>query len=307
MIEVQNLSKFYGDFQALKDVSFSVNSGEIVGLLGPNGAGKSTIIKTLTGYLQPDEGSVNVDGIDVLSNPQEVQSRIGYLPENAPLYPELTVQSYLRMIADLREIPENEQKARLSEAIKSTGLQDRMTQLIGTLSKGYRQRVGLAQAILHRPKLLILDEPSVGLDPTQIVEIRHLIRRLAEHSTVLFSSHILPEVEALCNRAIIIMNGEVRADADLDELRGNSDAVLVLDKEVTDAAGAIKKLVGVRKIETMSSDHGHPSYRIVGQDNADLCPAVFKLATQNNWPVRELRSDRQTLETVFNQLASGKS
>ncbi|MFN8442491.1 MAG: ATP-binding cassette domain-containing protein [Caldilineaceae bacterium] len=306
MIEVQNLSKFYGDFQALKDVSFSVNSGEIVGLLGPNGAGKSTIIKTLTGYLQPDEGSVNVDGIDVLSNPQEVQSRIGYLPENAPLYPELTVQSYLRMMADLREIPESEQKARLSEAIKSTGLQDRMTQLIGTLSKGYRQRVGLAQAILHRPKLLILDEPSVGLDPTQIVEIRNLIRRLAEHSTILFSSHILPEVEALCNRAIIIMNGEVRADADLDELRGNSDAVLVLDKEVADAAGEIKKLVGVRKIETMRSEHGHPSYRIVGQDSADLCPAVFKLATQNNWPVRELRSDRQTLETVFNQLASGK-
>ena len=270
MIEVQNLSKFYGDFQALNDVSFSVKQGEIVGLLGPNGAGKSTIIKTLTGYIQPDEGTVHVDGIDVLSNPQGVQERIGYLPENAPLYPELTVP-------------------------------------IGTLSKGYRQRVGLAQAILHRPKLLILDEPSVGLDPTQIVEIRHLIRRLAEHSTILFSSHILPEVEALCNRAIIIMNGHVRADADLDELRGNSDAVLVLDKEVNDAANEIKKLMGVRKIETMRSDHGHPSYRIVGQDNADLCPAVFKLATQHNWPVRELRSDRQTLETVFNQLASGKA
>lgn len=307
MIEVQNLSKFYGDFQALKDVSFSVKQGEIVGLLGPNGAGKSTIIKTLTGYLQPDEGAVNVDGIDVLSDPQGVQARIGYLPENAPLYPELTVQGYLRMMADLREIPEADKKARLSEAIKSTGLQDRLTQLIGTLSKGYRQRVGLAQAILHRPKLLILDEPSVGLDPTQIVEIRNLIRRLAEHSTILVSSHILPEVEALCNRAIIIMNGEVRADADLDELRGNSDAVLVLDKEIADAPAEIKKLVGVRKIETMASDHGHPSYRIVGQDNADLCPAVFKLATQNNWPVRELRSDRQTLETVFNQLASGKS
>ena len=307
MIEVQNLSKFYGDFQALNDVSFSVKQGEIVGLLGPNGAGKSTIIKTLTGYIQPDEGTVHVDGIDVLSNPQSVQQRIGYLPENAPLYPELTVQSYLRMMADLREIPEADKKARLSDAIKSTALQERLTQPIGTLSKGYRQRVGLAQAILHRPKLLILDEPSVGLDPTQIVEIRHLIRRLAEHSTILFSSHILPEVEALCNRAIIIMNGQVRADADLDELRGNSDAVLVLDKEVNDAANEIKKLMGVRKIETMRSDHGHPSYRIVGQDNADLCPAVFKLATQHNWPVRELRSDRQTLETVFNQLASGKA
>lgn len=307
MIEVRNLSKFYGEFQALDDVSFSVKPGEIVGLLGPNGAGKSTIIKTLTGYLQPDEGTVNVDGIDVLSDPQGVQARIGYLPENAPLYPELTVQGYLRMMADLREIPASEQKARLSEAIKSTGLQDRLTQLIGTLSKGYRQRVGLAQAILHRPKLLILDEPSVGLDPTQIVEIRNLIRRLAEHSTILFSSHILPEVEALCNRAIIIMNGEVRSDADLDELRGNRDAVLVLDKAAGDVANEIQKLVGVRKIESMASDHGHPSYRIIGQDNADLCPAIFNLAAQQNWPVRELRSDRQTLETVFNQLASGNS
>ncbi len=306
MIDVQNLSKYYGDFQALKDVNFAVKSGEIVGLLGPNGAGKSTIIKTLTGYLQPDEGTVMVDGINVLDNPQGVQASIGYLPENAPLYPELTVQSYLRMMADLREIPDGERKARLSEAIRSTALQDRLTQPIGTLSKGYRQRVGLAQAILHRPKLLILDEPSVGLDPTQIVEIRHLIRRLAEHSTVLFSSHILPEVEALCNRAIIIMNGEVRADADLNELRGSSDAVLVLDKAVDSAQEEMRKLKGVRKVESMHSDNGHPSFRVSGQDNADLCPEIYKLAAQHHWPVRELRSDRQTLEMVFNQLATGR-
>jgi ABC-2 type transport system ATP-binding protein len=306
MIEVQNLSKFYGDFQALKDVSFGVKSGEIVGLLGPNGAGKSTIIKTLTGYLQPDEGMVTVDGIDVLAHPQEVQARIGYLPENAPLYPELTVQGYLRMIADLRMIPSAEQQRMLSDAIRSTALQDRLTQPIGTLSKGYRQRVGLAQAILHKPKLLILDEPSIGLDPTQIVEIRHLIRRLSERSTILFSSHILPEVEALCNRVIIIMNGEVRADANLDELRGSSDAVLVLDKKVDDAAAALKGIEGVRKVESLPAANQHAGFRVIGNENIDLCPAIYRLASQRQWPVRELRSDRQTLETVFNQLAAGR-
>ncbi|RMF01873.1 MAG: ATP-binding cassette domain-containing protein, partial [Chloroflexi bacterium] len=198
MIKVSNLSKSYGPVQALNGVSFEVAPGEIVGLLGPNGAGKSTTIKILTGYLQPDGGQVSVDGLDVLTHTRQVQAKIGYLPENAPLYPELSVQTYLRLMADLREIPRDEQTDRISEAVYATALQDHLTRPIGELSKGYRQRVGLAQAILHRPKLLILDEPTVGLDPTQIVEIRHLIKRLARHSTILFSSHILSEVEAVC-------------------------------------------------------------------------------------------------------------
>jgi ABC-2 type transport system ATP-binding protein len=304
MIEVHNLTKAYGPIQALDDVSFNVAEGEIVGLLGPNGAGKTTIIKILTGYLQPDEGSVQIDNLDILTQTQAAQARIGYLPENAPLYPELSIQSYLRLIADLRQIPTDEQRERLSDAIYATGLSDRLTQPIGTLSKGFRQRVGLAQAILHRPRLLILDEPSVGLDPTQIVEIRNLIRRLAKFSTILFSTHILPEVEALCDRVIILMNGQVRADARLAELAGSTDAILILDRTVDNATGVLKGLQGVRGVETLAKSNGHVTYRILGKDSVDLCPAVYQLASQHQWPVRELRSDRQTLETVFSKLAT---
>ncbi|HEY4723907.1 MAG TPA: ABC transporter ATP-binding protein, partial [Anaerolineae bacterium] len=232
MIEATQLTKSYGDIQALRDVSFDVATGEIVGLLGPNGAGKTTAIKILTGYLQPDEGRVTIDGLDVLTHTLEVQARIGYLPENAPLYPELSVQKYLKMMADLRQIPPADQVARISEAIHATSMAEYLTRPIGELSKGLRQRVGLAQAILHQPRLLILDEPTVGLDPTQIVEIRRLIKRLAKHSTILFSTHILPEVEVLCDRVIILMNGQVRADAHLSELAATSDAILVLQDKV---------------------------------------------------------------------------
>jgi ABC-2 type transport system ATP-binding protein len=304
MIEVQNVSKAYGPIQALNEVSFRVADGEIVGLLGPNGAGKTTMIKILTGYLQPDEGSVQIDGLDVLTQTQAAQARVGYLPENAPAYPELSVQTYLKLMADLRQIPATEQRERLSEAIYATGLQERLTQPIGTLSKGYRQRVGLAQAILHRPRLLILDEPSVGLDPTQIVEIRNLIRRLAQYSTILFSTHILPEVEALCSRVVILMNGQIREDAKLAELASSTDAILVLDRKVEGAVNALKGLAGVNKVESSPSSNGHTAYRISGQDNSDLCPAIFQLASAQNWPVRELRSDRQTLESIFSKLAA---
>ncbi len=305
MIEVRDLIKAYGHLQALNGVSFNVADGEIVGLLGPNGAGKTTIIKILTGYLQPDEGSVEVDGLDVLTQTQAAQARIGYLPENAPIYPELSVQAYLKLMADLRQIPASEQQARLSEAIHATGLADRLTQPIGQLSKGFRQRVGLAQAILHRPRLLILDEPTVGLDPTQIVEIRSLIRRLSEHSTILFSTHILTEVEALCDRAIILMNGEIRADARLNELARSTDAVLVLEKKIENAMDALKGLAGVQQVEAEPTANGHMSYRVIGQENADLSPAIYKLANEHQWPLRELRSDRQTLESVFSKLATG--
>jgi ABC-2 type transport system ATP-binding protein len=304
MIEVQNVAKFYGAAQALADVSFSVPAGEVVGLLGPNGAGKTTILKILTGYLQPDAGQVMVDGIDVVAEPRAAQARIGYLPENAPLYPELSVQAYLKLMADLRGVPADEQRARLSEAIYATGLQERLTQPIGELSKGFRQRVGLAQAILHRPRLLILDEPSVGLDPTQIVEMRHLIKRLAQQSTVLFSTHILPEVEALCDRVIILINGAVRADARLADLRESSDAVLVLDTPVKEAAGQLRTLAGVRGVELIPSPYGHPAFRVRGDGEADLCPAVYALASSQQWPVRELRADRQTLESIFAKLAA---
>jgi ABC-2 type transport system ATP-binding protein len=305
MIEVSDLKKSYGPVEALRGVSFSIAAGQIVGLLGPNGAGKTTIIKILTGYLQPDAGAVTVDGLDVLTHTRAVQARLGYLPENAPLYPELTVQAYLKMIADLRQIPESEQRSRISEAVYATALADQLVRPIGQLSKGFRQRVGLAQALLHQPKLLILDEPTVGLDPTQIVEIRRLIRRLAEHATILFSSHILSEVEALCDRAIILMNGQVKADARLADLEVTADAVLVLANKTDGVERTLRSLSGVRGIEPSRTADGFPAYRVLGMGDVDLCPAIYALARAGDWPLRELRRDVRTLETVFNNLATG--
>jgi ABC-2 type transport system ATP-binding protein len=304
MIEVQNLTKSYGSVQALRDVSFSLQEGEIVGLLGPNGAGKTTTIKILTGYIQPDSGDVKIDGLDVLTQTKAVQQRLGYLPESAPLYPELSIQRYLLMMADLREIPADEQLERISEAVYATNLADHLTRPIGELSKGFRQRVGLAQAILHRPKLLILDEPTIGLDPTQILDIRRLIQRLARHSTILFSTHILSEVEALCDRAIIVRNGEIRADARLSELASSADAILVLQDQVAGLEQQLSKLNGVRGIEPMLSADGFPGYRVLGAQQADLCPSIYDLARTNAWPVRELRRDAKTLESVFNHLVT---
>jgi ABC-2 type transport system ATP-binding protein len=307
MIDVTDMTKSYGPIEALRGVTFSIADGEIVGLLGPNGAGKTTIMKILTGYLQPDEGAVYVNGLDVLTHTRQVQAQIGYLPETAPLYPELSVQAYLQMMAELRLIPEGERMERISEAVYATGLQEHLTRPIGQLSKGFRQRVGLAQAILHRPKLLILDEPTIGLDPTQVVEIRRLIRSLATQSTVLFSTHILSEVEVLCERVMILINGLIKADARLAELSATADALLVLEEASADVDRALKKLGGVRGVERLQTTEGFPTYRVLGQPQAsgsELCPAIYQLARGENWHLRELRPDVRTLETVFNELAT---
>ncbi len=306
MIDVTDLSKSYGPIRALDGISFHMEEGEIVGLLGPNGAGKTTAIKILTGYLQPDEGDVCINGMDVLEQTRQVQAQIGYLPETAPLYPELTVQSYLRMVADLRRIPEDERRHRLSQAIYATGLREQLTRPIAELSKGFRQRVGLAQAIVHRPRVLILDEPTIGLDPTQIVEVRDLIRDLGQDSTILFSTHILSEVEALCDRAIILINGQIKADARLSELAATTNALLVLDEAPGDVDAALSQLDLVRGVERMEDEDGFPTYRVLGQveADADLCPAIYALAKDHDWPLRELRRDVRTLETVFNELAT---
>jgi ABC-2 type transport system ATP-binding protein len=307
MITMQDIWKSYGAIEALQGVSFAIEKGEIVGLLGPNGAGKTTIMKILTGYLHPDEGTVTVDQVDVIAQPRVVQKKIGYLPENAPLYPELTVQSYLGMMADLRQIPDSERRAHISEAIYATSLEDYLTRPIGELSKGLRQRVGIAQAILHRPEILILDEPTIGLDPTQVVEIRKLIRGLARQSTVIFSTHILSEVEATCERAIILINGKVRADAHLSDLASSPDAILVLDQKPTKAISELNNLPGVRSLEEGETPDGYPMYRVVSQGDegeSNLCPAIYQIAKREGWPVRELKREYRTLETIFNDLAT---
>jgi ABC-2 type transport system ATP-binding protein len=305
MIDVTDVSKSYGSVQALKGVTFRVDQGQIIGLLGPNGSGKTTMMRILTGFLQPDSGQVRVDNLDVMTNTLEVQQRIGYLPENAPLYPELSVQAYLRMMADLRQIPKTAQPERLSAAVRATALTDHLTRPIGQLSKGYRQRVGLAQALLHQPKLLILDEPTVGLDPTQIVEVRRLIRRLSHRSTVLLSTHILSEVEATCDRVIILLNGEVRADARLDELASTVDTIVVLQEAPPTATKDLGRLRGVQRVEPFLTPEGQ-GYRVRGSNGAELRSAIYELARTKDWPLRELRRDVRTLETVFNELAGAE-
>ena len=303
MIEAKGVCKAYGPIVALEDVSFQVDAGEVVGLLGPNGAGKTTLMKVLTGYLQPDEGEVFIDDLDVLTDTLAVQKRIGYLPENAPLYPEMSVQAHLKMMADLRQIPASDRPALISKAVRATSLEDHLTRPISQLSKGFRQRVGLAQTILHEPKLLILDEPTVGLDPTQIIEVRHLIRRLAERSTVLLSTHILSEVEAVCDRVIILLNGEVMVDARLSELSSQAATILVLQQGAGNVTDELWTLNGVRGVEFHQTADGQ-EYRIIGGEQMDLRPAVFNLARISDWPLQELRREVRTLETVFNELVS---
>ncbi len=302
MIHVQNIAKSYGSIRALHGVSFDIQPGEIVGLLGPNGAGKSTAIKIITGFLHPDEGLVEIDGKDVLSDLHAVQAKIGYLSENTPLYPELSVQAYLAMVAELRDIQPSDFIPLLSDAVYGAGLQDYMTRPIASLSKGLRQRVGLAQAILHKPPFLILDEPTVGLDPTQIVEIRALIKSLARESTILFSSHILSEVEAICDRVIIIINGEVRADQSLRDLSMSNDATLVLEKDDEEVAPALASLAGISQVQLTRSADDYPAYRITS--SADITPGIYAIAREKSWLLRELRRDTVTLETFFNQLAT---
>jgi len=305
MIEVRQLSKYYDDVEALSDVSFSIDAGEVIGLLGPNGAGKTTLMKILTGYIHPSSGSASVDGCDVLEDTERVQEMIGYLPENAPIYPELTVQSYLKMIADLRNIPKEKQTAYLSEAVCAVGLNDRLTRPIGTLSKGYRQRVGLAQAILHKPKLLILDEPTNGLDPTQIGEVRKLIKQLSRHSTILVSTHILSEVEATCDRAIIIINGKVRTDSFLADLSATSRARLTVARN-SDEKGILRLLETVSGVKDVRMSEGADRvvYSIHGETGVNICPLIFSKAREHDWPVWELRNDERNLEAVFNELTA---
>ena len=302
-IKIENLSKSYGQIRALTGVSFEVGAGEVIGLLGPNGAGKTTLMKIITGYLEPDRGDVRIHGIDVVADPLSAQRRIGYLPESAPLYSEMLVQEYLEMMAALRGVPWAERRDRTIEAIRATGLTDRAVQSIGTLSKGYRQRVGIAQAIIHQPDILILDEPMNGLDPTQIVEIRDLIKRLSERTTVLLSTHILSEVEATCERVVIIMGGELRADAKLADLRSANAAVVAIEAGASGVADVLNKISGVTSVESAGTAGEFTRWRVTSGSADDLCPALFDALRTTRWKIGELRPDPKTLERVFRDLA----
>ena len=253
MIRVQDLTRSYGDLKAVDSVSFEIGPGEIVGLLGHNGAGKTTIMKMLTGYLEPSAGAVEIDGLDLAAERQAVQARIGYLPENDPLYPEMTVIDYLDYAASLHGVAAAHRPRRLREAIERTELGAKATDPIATLSRGYRQRVGVAQAILHHPKVLILDEPTNGLDPTQVQHMRGLIRTLAEQATVILSTHILQEVQAVCDRVLILRHGELALDAGMAELRAGKRLLVAVDAEPERALPLFGSLDGVRSAEPLAA------------------------------------------------------
>jgi len=302
-IAIDKLSKSYGRINALSEVSFKIDQGEVIGLLGPNGAGKTTLMKILTGYLEPDVGEVRVHGIDVITDPLAAQRRIGYLPESAPLYSEMLVQEYLEMMAAMRGVPLERRRDRMIDVIRATGLIDRVVQPIGTLSKGFRQRVGIAQAIIHEPDILILDEPTTGLDPAQIAEIRELIAGLAKKSTVLLSTHILSEVEATCERVLVIMQGELRADAKLADLRNANAAVVAIEAGASGVADVLNKVAGVTSVESTGKAGDFTRWRVTSGTADDLCPALFDALRTTRWKIGELRPEPKTLERVFRDLA----
>ena len=304
MIEVEGLTKRFVDKDVVANVSFFVPEGEVLGFLGPNGAGKTTTMRMITGFLSATAGKVRVAGLDVDRDPLGVRARIGYLPENVALYPEMRVEEYLRFRAAVEGIPRGEVKARVDEACDRCMVGDVRRQLAGTLSKGYRQRVGLAGALIHKPPVLILDEPTVGLDPRQIVKIRELITELGREHTVILSTHILPEVEQICRRVLIIDNGTIVADGTPEQLRtglaGTAEVKVELEGPPAEALVGLSALPGAKTVR----DAGNGRFEISVEGGADIRREVFSLAVQKGWMLLELSSSMPSLETIFLRLTT---
>ena len=309
MVTITGLKKAYGATQALKGLEFSVPKGQVVGLLGPNGAGKSTTMRILAGYVVADSGTVRVGGEDVVAGSVSTRRRIGYLPENNPLYEEMMVVDFLRFVADVRQVPRAQRRTRLTSAIERCGLTGVLGKDISQLSRGYRQRVGLAQAILHEPDLLILDEPTSGLDPNQIVEIRHLITELGKEKTVILSTHILPEVENTCERVLIISDGKLVADGAPEQLRkGEGTVTVVLASRLGAALDAdkvrpmLEAVPGVSKVEPSQAEGGGTLGFALRYQQEDPRRGVFEAAVKNDLTLLEMRHQQVSLEDTFRKL-----
>ena len=307
MISTNGLTKEYAGFRALDKVSFEVKRGEIVGFLGPNGAGKSTTMRILTCFLAPSSGSARVNGFDVFDQPLEVRQSLGYLPQRAPLYTEMTVFEYLQFASKLRAMDEMSFRKRAKEVLEVCGLARVLTKEIRELSHGYRQRVGLAQALIHNPPILILDEPTSDLDPNEKAEFLDYLRHIGKDRTVLLSTHNLGEVETACSRAIIVSRGRVVADGGLDEIRAKSGKVrYVFGVQESGSAAAVKEALdavrGIQSVSAMPTDDKSAVFELASSDDTDLRPELFKLAVQKSWTLLELHRDTQTLEDVFRDL-----
>lgn len=311
MIEIKDLHKSYGDKHAVNGISFKVEKGEVLGFLGPNGAGKSTTMNIISGYLSMSSGSVVINGHDILDEPEEAKKCIGYLPELPPLYLDMTVLEYLSFICDLKKVPRDQRKVQLAKILSMVKITDVADRLIGNLSKGYKQRVGIAQALVGDPEILILDEPTVGLDPSQILEIRKLISKLAKTKTVIISSHILSEIQAMCDRVVIINHGKVAAIDTITDLSarltGNSKLLLCFKGAIRDVINSLRTIPGVSNIsERVTNESGIHEIEIIVDYSAggDVRANIFYNMAKNGWPILEFRSLDPTLEEVFLSITS---
>ncbi len=311
MISVDQITKNYGPTRALKGVNFSIDKGEIVGFLGPNGAGKSTTMKILTCYMPADSGKATVAGYDVFDNSLEVRSHVGYLPESAPLYTDMGVIDFLKFAGSMRGIKGQRLHNRIKDVVARTGLESAVGKDIGELSKGYRQRVGIAQALIHEPDVLILDEPTTGLDPNQIKEIRDLIREIGREKTVILSTHIMAEVTATCDRAIIISDGRVVASGTPDELMARSQGAYEVVARIRGPQGEVERklaaLSGVSGVRVLDREDSTVRYEIASKKSQDLPEQIFRTVVENKWSLTELRQETASMEDVFAELTQQAS
>ncbi len=309
MIEVQDLSKTYGSVTAVDHVSFTVNKGEILGFLGPNGAGKTTTMRILTGYMPATSGTARVCGFDVFKDSLEVRRRIGYLPENPPLYPDMTVEAYLDFVARIKNVPAEKRADCIADALKKTNIVDKRTELIKRLSRGYKQRVGLAQALVHDPEVIILDEPTVGLDPKQIIEVRNLIKGLAGSHTIILSTHILPEVSMTCDRVVIINKGKIAAvDTPQNltsQLKGGQKVRVEVQAPEKPLQDLLAQIPGASRVQVEPArTDGHLRATVETAQGKDIRSAIAARIAERGWPLYELRGVSLSLEDIFLQLTT---
>ncbi len=307
MIQVENLTKYYSSFCAVDMVNFEIQKGEILGLLGPNGAGKTTTLRMLTGFLKPTSGAIHVKEFNIGEHTLEIKKLLGYLPESAPLYHDMLVFDYLHYVAAMREIPKADRLSRIRQLADTCGLNEVMHQPIAELSKGYKQRVGLAHAMMSDPEILVLDEPTSGLDPNQIVEIREIIKKIGKEKTIIFSTHILPEAEATCDRIVIINQGKIVADGDTESLKQAESGEFLINASIQGAEfkaidSELGAIIGVRSVEKIDEEAGIVSVRLSCKSSDDLRPAIYGKIKQTDWILLEFHQETESLENIFREL-----
>jgi ABC-2 type transport system ATP-binding protein len=306
MIKVQNLSKKYGSIIAIDDISFQVEKGEILGFLGPNGAGKTTTMRILTGYMPPDTGSIEISGIDMMESPLNAKNEIGYLPEHPPVYNDMTVEGFLNFVAGLKGVEEDKEKA-IGNSMERCGIADVKNRLIGNLSKGYRQRIGIAQAILNDPSVLVLDEPTIGLDPKQIIEIRELIKELGKQRTVILSTHILPEVMMTCTKVVIINKGKIALETSLGDLSirldEDNEITVRTRNTTTDISGELQSLPYITSVKKLTQGE----YLVKGQNGENVTDRLAQAIIEKGWGLKEIKTQSNSLEDLFLKVISSET